>query len=192
MALAPFTNRLYHVKESTPSGVLKMGQLELILALLPATDDDLTHLVCEISEREFGKPFYHRCRFNYRLRTTGGRYLLGTHNLEFNPRYAETHGLAELIRTIRHELCHYHLHLAGRGYRHRDLEFMQLLKRVDGSRWAKPPATSTRAPLRYEYVCKSCRQVYLRRRKMDVSRFVCGNCHGKLSFVKEHPFETKG
>ncbi|MGG5830943.1 hypothetical protein ACQ4LK_11240, partial [Bacillus pumilus] len=34
-----------------------------------------------ISEQFFGKAFRHQAVFNDRLKTTGGRYLLGTHNL---------------------------------------------------------------------------------------------------------------
>lgn len=35
-------------------------------------------------------------------------------------------------RIIKHELCHYHLHLRGMGYKHRDADFKTLLAQVGG------------------------------------------------------------
>ncbi len=75
--------------------------------------------------------------FNSRLRTTGGRYLLNTHNIELNYRYYEMYGKEELVGIVKHELCHYHLHIAGRGYKHRDKDFRELLKAVDAPRFCK-------------------------------------------------------
>lgn len=59
----------------------------------------------------FPKEFRHQAVFNARLRTTGGRYLLKSHNIEMNPKYLENFGLAYFIGIMKHELCHYHLHL---------------------------------------------------------------------------------
>ena len=36
----------------------------------------------------------------------------------------------ELISIIKHELCHYHLHQEGKGYKHRDQDFKDLLKKL--------------------------------------------------------------
>ena len=41
--------------------------------------------------------------------------------------------MEELIGIIKHELCHYHLHLEGKGYQHRDKDFKELLKKVGGT-----------------------------------------------------------
>ena len=79
----------------------------------------------------------HKVKFNSRLRTTGGRYLLKSHNVELNYRYYEMYGKEELIGIIKHELCHYHLHITGRGYKHRDRDFRELLKKVDAPRFCK-------------------------------------------------------
>ena len=76
---------------------------------------ELQSLVEKISVESFGKPFRHIASFNPRLRSTGGRYLLGTHNIEINKKYYEQLGVKELVGIIKHELCHYHLHLEGRG-----------------------------------------------------------------------------
>ena len=35
--------------------------------------------------RIFQKPFLHQATFNRRLKTTGGRYHLASHHLDFNP-----------------------------------------------------------------------------------------------------------
>src|SRR5213080_459053 len=92
-------------------------------------------LVEKISISFFGKPFRHLAIFNPKLRSTGGRYLLGTHNIEINKKYLVQLGEDELIGIIKHELCHYHLHLEGKGHQHRDPEFKMLLKKVEAPRF---------------------------------------------------------
>ena len=149
-------------------------------ASMPSNDDELLALVKAVSLRDFGLPFAHGCRFNPRLRTSGGRYLLVSHDVEFNPRHASEYGLEELVGTIRHELCHYHLHLARRGYRHRDREFRELLAKVGGARFARPLAPPKRRSPRYEYACGGCGRVFLRIRRVDTVRYVCGACEGRL------------
>lgn len=159
-----------------------MQDLGLVKEPLPQDDVELQRLVEKISQRDFRLPFRHQSRFNTRLRTSGGRYLLSTHNLEFNPRHGQVYGVDELIGAIRHELCHYHLHLAGLGYRHRDAAFQKLLARVGGARYARaldirPPAAG---PF-HVYVCTVCQHRFVRKRRVDVSRYVCGACKGVLT-----------
>ena len=91
-------------------------------------EQELQRLVEDISQAVFDKPFRHRASFNRRLKTTGGRYHLGSHDLDFNPLVLELHGAEEMEKVVKHELCHYHLHLEGRGYLHRDADFRKLLK----------------------------------------------------------------
>lgn len=91
------------------------------------TDEQLTVLVKEISIKQFNKPFLHTALFNSRLRTTGGRYLLSNHHIEVNRKYFDEFGLDELEGIIKHELCHYHLHIEGKGYKHGDQDFKKLL-----------------------------------------------------------------
>lgn len=146
---------------------------------VPSTDAELLALVREVSLRDFGVAFHHSCRFNSRLRTVGGRYLLHSHNLEFNPRHVAAHGFTELVGTVRHELCHYHLHLQNRGYRHGDREFRELLARVGGVRYAKP-LDRPGGDRFLEYCCSACGTRYRRKRRIDVTRYVCGRCRGAL------------
>ena len=54
-------------------------------------------------------PFLHKAVFNNRLRTTGGRYLLKSHNIELNYRYYELYGEEELVGIIKHELFIIHI-----------------------------------------------------------------------------------
>ena len=75
------------------------------------TNQELQALVEKISHDSFRQPFRHNARFNRRLKTTGGRYHLKSHDLDFNPILFEKYGEVELIKVIKHELCHYHLHL---------------------------------------------------------------------------------
>ncbi|MDP4086402.1 MAG: SprT family protein [Bacillota bacterium] len=146
-------------------------------------DQELQILVEEISVSSFNKSFKHKAVFNPRLRSTGGRYLLKTHNIEMNKKYLDQFGEGELQGIIKHELCHYHLHLEGKGYQHRDLDFKQLLKRVGAPRYCshliEPSKKSTFRKM-YLYECSKCHLQYKRKRAMDTSRYVCGKCRGKL------------
>ncbi|MGX7229890.1 SprT family protein [Enterococcus pseudoavium] len=144
------------------------------------TNQELQALVEKISQESFRRPFCHQATFNQRLKTTGGRYHLKTHDLDFNPLVVEKYDETELIKVIKHELCHYHLHLAGRGYQHKDLEFKQLLKQTGGSRYAPPLATRN-----YQvYQCQKCHCEIKRRQKINTERFACGSCQGTLKFLK--------
>ncbi|MBE1555208.1 SprT family protein [Sporosarcina limicola] len=144
-------------------------------------DDELQKLVEKVSLDEFGKPFLHITRFNNRLRTTGGRYKLLDHSIEINPLVVEIHGMDDLIGIIKHELCHYHLHIEGKGYQHRDAEFRELLKRTASPRFCKPLFVGNRKPLSfYIYKCTSCGLEYKRRREMDIRKYRCGKCKGTI------------
>ncbi len=55
-------------------------------------EGEIQRLVEEVSLQYFGMPFLHKATFNSRLRTTGGRYLLKSHNVELNYRYYEMYG----------------------------------------------------------------------------------------------------
>lgn len=143
----------------------------------------LQKLVEQISLDYFGVPFEHRASFNNRLRTTGGRYLLRTHDIELNKKYLDECGLEELIGIIKHELCHYHLHIRGKGYQHRDKDFKLLLKKVDAPRFCKP-LKSNKEVFKHVYRCINCAHIYKRKRQMDIKKYVCGSCNGKLKKIK--------
>lgn len=146
-------------------------------------DRELQALVEKISLEHFHKPFLHKAYFNNRLRTTGGRYMLRTHHIEINRKYLEELGMGELKRIIKHELCHYHLHLEGKGYKHRDADFKNLLKKVNAPRYCTPLPEKTgkeRKQTTHIYVCTNCQQIYERKRRINTARYVCGICRGKL------------
>ena len=145
------------------------------------TDEQLQAWVERGSLAAFGRPFRHKATFNARLRTTGGRYLLRTHNIEINRKQYDTYGVEETERIIKHELCHYHLHLLKRGYRHQDDDFRRLLAQVGGSRYCKAvPGSVRRLPVRYLLRCTGCGMEYPRKRKADPRRYRCGKCRGRL------------
>lgn len=147
-------------------------------------DERLQRLVEQVSLDDFGRPFRHKAYFNPRLRTTGGRYMMSTHHLEFNPKQLEVHGEEEFVKIVRHELCHYHLHLEGKGYRHQDQDFKQLLKQVGGSRYCKSlPDTRSVRTAKYVYICMDCHMSYVRKKRMDVRRYRCGKCRGRLQMA---------
>lgn len=144
----------------------------------------LQQLVERLSLDHFNRQFKHRAIFNNRLRTTGGRYLLHNHNIEINPKQFTYFGEEALIGIIKHELCHYHLHIEGKGYKHQDPDFKALLKQVDAPRFCEViPGTTNTIKTIHRYVCIECKQEYSRRRRINVQKYVCGRCKGKLKKI---------
>ncbi len=149
-------------------------------------NDSLQRWVEEVSLASFGRPFLHRATFNGRLKATGGRYFTRSHDIEISPHQLAVFGEDETEKIIKHELCHYHLHLLGRGYRHRDADFKTLLAQVGGSRYCGTlPERLARKqqPYRYKLLCLACGTEYLRKRKIDPARYACGKCRGKLKLI---------
>ncbi|OGX68456.1 MAG: hypothetical protein A2189_04365 [Paenibacillus sp. RIFOXYA1_FULL_44_5] len=109
------------------------------------------------------------------------------HNIEISWKQYETHGADEVEKIIKHELCHYHLHLQKKGYKHRDADFKQLLLQVGGTKHCKPIQANKRRPVRdyrYKLICTSCRQEYWRKNKVNLHRYACGKCRGTLQIVR--------
>ncbi|MGN1387097.1 MAG: SprT family protein [Bacillus sp. (in: firmicutes)] len=150
-------------------------------------DEQLQKLTEELSLQYFRKPFLHKAFFNRRLRTVGGRYMLASHNIEINYRYFEQYGMDEITGIIKHELCHYHLHLEKRGYKHRDRDFKELLKEVGAPRFCTPlkkVEEHKKVESKYVFQCKSCQVRYVRKRNINVNKYVCGTCRGPLQKIK--------
>lgn len=149
-------------------------------------NEQLQQLVEKLSIDHFDRPFVHQATFNARLKATGGRYFTKSHNIEISPHQLNAFGLEEMIKIIKHELCHYHLHILKRGYQHRDQDFKQLLAKVGGSRYCQTlPERKNRKQqaVKYALICQQCDMIYYRKRKMDVKKYRCGKCAGKL-FLK--------
>ena len=120
---------------------------------------NLTNYVRQVSLEDFGKEFRHMASWNKRLRSTGGRFFPKDGHLDFNPRIYEQFGLETFRKIVRHELCHYHLYFEKKGYRHKDRDFKQLLKAVDGLRYA-PTLSSQSTSKTLVYQCLHCRAQY--------------------------------
>lgn len=149
------------------------------------SEEYLQQLVEQISLEIFRKPFVHQAIFNSRLRTTGGRYKLSNHFIEINPLVIELHDEEELIGIIKHELCHYHLHIEGKGYKHGDPDFKELLRETNSPRHCKPLAERrAKSTIIHLYRCTACGLDYPRRRRMDCTKYRCGKCAGKIEKVK--------
>jgi SprT-like protein len=134
------------------------------------TQNELQVLVMQISKKYFGLPFKHIARFNTRLKTTGGRYLLASHDLEFNFKMAN---LPEFEGIVKHE---------QRGYQHKDLDFKKLLAQVGGSRFA--PSLKQGQTTRYFwlYCCENGHNIP-RKRRFQEKNYRCGQCGEKIRFV---------
>ncbi|MGY4691200.1 SprT family protein [Salibacterium sp. K-3] len=147
-------------------------------------ESELQKLTEDISQTFFHRPFRHRAVFNNRLRTTGGRYMLHSHHIELNPKHYERFGKDELLSIIKHELCHYHLHLEGRGYRHKDKDFKVLLEKVGGARHCRTmPDQKNQSRTIHYYRCSSCGTAFERKRRVNTARYVCGRCSGTLKKI---------
>lgn len=150
-------------------------------------DEEVQVLVEELSLQFFKRPFLYTASFNKRLKTTGGRYLLQSHNIELNYQMYEEFGMEELVGIIKHELCHYHLHIQGLGYQHRDKDFRELLKVVNAPRFCstlKKVSTNKKFKI-HLYQCIECNLGYRRKRRINTTKYRCGKCSGKLKYVNQ-------
>ncbi len=142
---------------------------------------ELNEFVKEVSLEDFGLAFKHKASWNKRLRSTGGRFFPKTGHLDFNPNLYKTYGIHVFRKIVRHELCHYHLYFAGRGYGHGDQDFKRLLKQVDGLRFT--PRLPQKMVYQH-YSCLTCGSSILRKKKINTQKFACGKCLGRLRFEK--------
>ncbi|AXI08049.1 SprT family protein [Oceanobacillus sp. 143] len=149
----------------------------------PINKQTLYNMVDKLSIEFFDKPFEHEVKFNHRLRTTGGRYIPAKKLIELNPKYVSEMDLEEFVGIIKHELCHYHLHIEGKGYKHIDPEFKALLKKTGSPRHCNP-LPSQKRKYQYVYKCKQCNQEYKRIRRVDLNKYRCGKCSGMLMQLK--------
>jgi SprT-like protein len=148
-------------------------------------DQELQRWIERVSLEFFGRPFLHRASFNSRLRTTGGRYFTKSHNIEISPHQLEVHGADETEAIIKHELCHYHLHLQRKGFQHRDQDFKRLLVEVGATRHCRPlPGAARSLPVKYMLVCGACGMNYPRKRRTDPRKYACGRCGGRLKLLQ--------
>ena len=145
---------------------------------------ELQSLVEEISLKYFGQSFRHRVKINHRMKTTGGRYHLDDHHIEINAHFLTADHYDDLVGIIKHELCHYHLHLLGMGYQHRNRDFKVLLQKVGGSRYAPDIGLKRKRKINYLYQCENCSLQYPRIRRINTRRYRCGKCRGKLILKK--------
>ncbi|RCW73019.1 SprT-like protein [Saliterribacillus persicus] len=147
-------------------------------------DKELHQLVDKLSRQFFDKAFEDKVIFNKRLRTTGGRYIPSKRLIELNPKYLVETNHEEFVGIIKHELCHYHLHIEGKGFMHRDRDFRQLLIKTNSPRHCQA-LPSMKDDFKYLYQCKKCGHQYKRRRRINVSKYRCGKCMKPLALIKE-------
>lgn len=145
---------------------------------------NLTNYVRQVSLEDFGKEFHHEAVWNKRLLSTGGRFFPKDGHLDFNPKIYEQFGLETFRKIVRHELCHYHLYFEKKGYRHKDRDFKQLLKAVNGLRYAPTLSRQPTAKILI-YQCLHCHVQYHRKRRINTAQYCCGSCQGKLIFVRQ-------
>lgn len=141
-------------------------------------DLQLQRLTEELSLQFFHKRFVDTAKFNSRLRTVGGRYIPSTRTIEINKKYYDEIGYDELVGIIKHELCHYHLHIEGKPFNHGSKEFKDLLKKTGSPRFCKILPSENKK--RLTYICQDCGTKYMRKRKIQTNKYRCGKCNGKI------------
>ena len=99
---------------------------------------NLTEYVRQVSLEDFGRGIPSSGRVEFTSSNHWGRFFPKDRHLDFNPKIYQAFGLEAFRKIVRHELCHYHLYDQGKGYRHKDLAFKQLLQQVDGLRFTPP------------------------------------------------------
>lgn len=151
--------------------------------------ETLQKKVESLSLKYFNKPFLHKAVFNSRLRTTGGRYHLNTHHLDFNPRVFKHFDERVVDGIIKHELCHYHLHLEGKGYRHGDQDFKVLLAEVGALRYTPSLELKQEDVSRWEYECTGCKTRVYRRRRFNTQKFICSKCKERFILIGRKQLE---
>ncbi|TLQ03976.1 SprT family protein [Pediococcus stilesii] len=147
------------------------------------TDFELKNLTKDIARSAFGEDFPYEVFFNRRLKTTGGRYHLNDHHIDINPLMLEEFDQTVLIGVIKHELTHYFVHKMGERPDHRNPHFKKLLNQVGGLRYAPLTSKTRRSKKQYLYQCQNCGQKYARFRRVNVQKFVCSRCRGRLKLM---------
>ena len=100
------------------------------------TDQELQQLIERISNESFQVPFRHTASFNSRLRSTGGRYMLETHNIEINPHIATDYPPEILVGVIKHESVSLSLAFKSPAVTSTGITILRsLLQKVGGSRY---------------------------------------------------------
>ncbi len=144
---------------------------------------DLLTLVQDLSVLHFAKPFNGQVRWNARLRTSAGRCVHPAGSIELNPRYMDYYGEQALIDTLKHELIHYHYPKAGHGP-----VFQREAQRIGCQRHCLPlPGQVTF----YVYKCQDCGQGYRRRKRVNLRKYRCGKCRGRLKLISREQMQVK-
>lgn len=101
--------------------------------------------------------------------------MLGSRNIEINKKYFEQLGEAELIGIIKHELCHYHLHIEGKGYKHCDKDFRDLLKKVGAPRFCSvlPEEKKRRSKQKFIFISAAAASWPIAAKDLSIPRNTC-------------------
>src|SRR5699024_2127594 len=143
----------------------------------PKDNESLQTYVEDISLTYFGKPFRHRATFNIRLRTTGGRYHIQTHDVDFNPTIVNEFSKEVFLGIVKRGLCHYHLHRDGKGYKDRDQDFKHLLRKEAGRGYTAMTEKAKLSRRQLTYQCTGCAILVQWQRRINTKKYVCRNCH---------------
>ena len=72
------------------------------------------------------------------------------------------------------------MHIDGKGYRHGDRDFKELMDQVGGLRFTPSLEVKHDYIIRWEYECSGCQNKVYRKRRFNLNKFVCYSCKNKF------------
>lgn len=150
------------------------------------TEEELKRLADELSKRHWGKPCTIPVSWNGRLKKTMGRFMyherLGKREalrIELSKFAAQTLNEATWISVLLHELCHYHLFIAGQPFEDGHPRFEQELRRVGAA-----TSHTIRLPQQgYKLFCSQCERPLGVRKRINTAHYRSACCGATI--IKE-------
>lgn len=146
-------------------------------------NQDLYAKYLEFNKKYFDNklPFDVKVVWDNRLVASAGSYNWSWGNtnktIKLSPHYIKKFP-EELDNILLHEMIH------ASGIRGHGERFKKEMRRINSFGWNVQTHSKERA-VTHTYVCKQCKQTIKRSRRINVERYVCGKCGGKLTLKKE-------
>lgn len=142
------------------------------------TEMELNEYAKKVHLEAFGTEFEGYVIWSKRMKNIAGN-CREDGRIALNFHYYERYGDEEILQVLRHELVHNYLFKTIGLHTHSTPEFVDLLKKVNGSMKGKPmPVTA------YVYNCPCCKKEWTLRNKLRTLKFSCEDC-GKGEYSTE-------
>lgn len=147
-----------------------MTELKKKVRTQELTESELLDYAKVIFNRYFGIEFTGTIRWTRQLRVAAGN-CSNKGLIKLSEQYYERYGKTEILRTLRHELCHAYCFIRIGNHREDNSFFQSLLELVDADKTAK------RMPMkRHKYICTTCGEHILKKTKSYEGHY-CASCY---------------